>query len=89
MTDSCTDNTDQEVGSPLVIVRMAKPSSAFTVGLDGDSLASKVYRLNDPSVLDSAKLAAQTYNVPANTTVIATIKIVAMTGLTASSSLPL
>ena len=87
MIDNCTDNTDHETASPRVIVRIAKPSSAFAVGLDGDSLASKVYKLNDPSVLDSAKLAAQTYNVPANTTVIATIRIVAITGLTASSSL--
>tara|TARA_B100000609_G_scaffold8604_1_gene6622 strand:- start:312 stop:527 length:216 start_codon:yes stop_codon:yes gene_type:complete len=69
------------------MVRIAKPSSAFAVGLDGDSLASKVYKLKDPSVLDSARLAAQTYNVPAKTTVIATINIVAITGLTASSSL--
>ncbi len=38
-------------------------------------------------MLLSARFAAHTYSTPANTTVIATIRIVAMTGLTASSFL--
>ena len=52
-----------------------------------ESLLEKEYKSRVSPVFDSAKLAAQTYNVPAKTTVIATIRIVAITGLTASSSL--
>ena len=68
------------------MVIIARLSSAASVGTLGASFASKVYKLSVPSVLDSANPAAHTYNVPANTTVIATIKIVAITGLTALSS---
>ena len=67
------------------MVMIARLSSVASVGVPGASLASKAYKLSVPSVFDSANPAAHTYNVPARTTVIATINIVAITGLTASS----
>ena len=83
--DSLTDKTAQVISWPWLMVIIARLSSVASLGVPGASLASKAYKLSDPSVFDSANPAAQTYNVPAKTTVIATIKIVAITGLTASS----
>ena len=86
LIDSLTVRTAQVVSWPWLMVIIARLSSVASVGMLGASFASKVYRLSVPSVFDSANPAAQTYNVPASTTVIATIKIVAITGLTALSS---
>ena len=49
------------------------------------SLALNWYLSSPPPVESSARLDAHTYNTPARTTVIATIRMVAITGLTASS----
>ena len=65
---------------------MARLSSVAIEGEPAASLLLNVYNSREPSVFDSARFAAQTYNVPAKTTVIATINMVAITGLTASSS---
>ena len=64
---------------------MIRLSLLSEVSSPGALDALKVYISNVPSVLLSAKFAAQTYNTPESTTVIATIKIVAITGLTAFS----
>ena len=69
------------------MVVMARLSSVAIDGEPAASLLLNEYKSSEPSVFDSARFAAQTYNVPANTTVIATISMVAMTGLTASSSI--
>ena len=64
---------------------MTRLSLLPEVNSPGALVALKVYISNVPSVLLSARFAAQTYNTPERTTVMATIKIVAITGLTAFS----
>ena len=64
---------------------MIRLSLVSEVSSPGALFALKVYISNDPSVLLSARFAAQTYRTPDRTTVIATIRIVAITGLTAFS----
>ena len=84
-TEIFTEIEAQFRSPPWLMVTRTRLSSVWSVVSPFASSALNWYRARFPSVLPSARELAHTNSTPARTTVIATIRMVAITGLTASS----